>query len=79
MISEELIQRINELARKKKNEGLTPTELAEQQKLYKIYLAAIRQQVKSQLDASKIGPPDHVCDDSCCQHHEHSPGCNHKH
>ncbi len=45
-----MIKRINELAHKKKNTGLTPEELAEQQELYKLYLGNIRGQLKSQLD-----------------------------
>ena len=79
MITEDLVQRINELARKKKSEGLTPAEMAEQKKLYKIYLASIRKQVITQLDEVTIIPEDHVCDDSCCHHHEHGPDCNHDH
>ena len=51
MITPELLARINFLARKKKSEGLTPEELAEQKELYKIYLAAIRGQVTSLLDS----------------------------
>ena len=76
MITEEMVQRINELARKKKNEGLTLVEKAEQKKLYKVYLASIREQVKTQLDAVEIIPEDHVCDDNC-HHHHHGPDCNH--
>ncbi|AUS08934.1 DUF896 family protein [Laceyella sacchari] len=49
MIDQQLINRINELARKKKTVGLTELERKEQQKLYKIYLGAIRGQVKQQL------------------------------
>jgi len=83
MITEELVNRINELARKKKSEGLTPAEQAEQKKLYKIYLASIRQQVTTQLDAARVEPQDHVCGDQCgCghhDHHQHGPDCNHKH
>ena len=45
-----MIKRINELAHKKKSTGLTPEELAEQKELYKLYLANIRGQLKSQLD-----------------------------
>jgi len=78
MITEELVQRINELARKKKSVGLTFAEQAEQKRLYKIYLASIREQVKTQLDNAEIIPEDHVCDDTC-QHHHHGPGCNHDH
>lgn len=75
MITEEMVQRINELARKKKSEGLTLVEQAEQKKLYNIYLASIREQVKAQLDTVEIIPEGHVCDDNC--HHHHGPNCNH--
>ena len=34
MITKELLDRINFLARKKRNEGLSPEETAEQKKLY---------------------------------------------
>ena len=51
MISKEKIERINALARKKKAEGLTPEEKEEQQALRKEYLAAIRGNLKSQLDS----------------------------
>ena len=78
MITEELVQRINELACKKKSVGLTFAEQAEQKRLYKIYLASIREQVKTQLDNVEIIPEDHVCNDTC-QHHHHGPGCNHDH
>lgn len=50
MITPELLDRINELARKKRTVGLTEEELAEQKELYKIYLAAIRGQVTSLLE-----------------------------
>lgn len=49
MIDADLIQRINELARKKKEIGLTPQEKKEQEKLRQVYLEAIRGQVKQQL------------------------------
>lgn len=49
MITDELIARINELARKKKTSGLTDAEQKEQKKLYAIYLQGIRGQVKGQL------------------------------
>lgn len=51
MITPELLARINELARKKRTIGLMEEELAEQKKLYKIYLAEIRGQVTSLLDS----------------------------
>lgn len=49
-----LIERINELAKKKRTEGLSTEELTEQKELYKEYLALIRGQVKNHLDSIKI-------------------------
>lgn len=49
-----LIKRINELAHKKKTEGLTSEELMEQKKLYGIYLEGIRTQLKNQLDNIEV-------------------------
>ncbi len=49
-----LIARINELAHKKKAEGLTAEEQAEQKVLYKEYLAGIRGQLKAQLDNIEV-------------------------
>ena len=51
MITPELLARINELARKKRTVGLTQEELVEQKGLYKIYLAAIREQMTNLLDS----------------------------
>ena len=50
MISKEKIARINELAAKKKAEGLTEEETAEQAQLRKEYIAAIRARPKEHLD-----------------------------
>lgn len=44
------VDRINELAKKKKSIGLTDAEKAEQQKLYKEYLSAFRKNMEMQLD-----------------------------
>lgn len=44
------IDRINELAKKKKTVGLTDEELKEQQELYKIYLGNIRSNFKNTVD-----------------------------
>ncbi len=49
MIDQNLINRINELARKKKKEGLTTEEKVEQARLRQQYLQGIRGQVKQQL------------------------------
>lgn len=59
MLSKEKIDRINELARKKKAEGLTGGEIEEQQELRAAYLKAVRENLKSQLDAIEIISPDY--------------------
>ena len=41
-VSKEQLDRINELAHKKKTVGLTAAELAEQKELYKIFLEDFR-------------------------------------
>lgn len=53
-----LIKRINELAKKKREIGLTPDEQAEQKKLYKIYLGEIRTQFNSTLDNVSVKEKD---------------------
>ena len=50
MITKELLDRINFLARKKRTEGLSPEEISEQKRLYEIYLSLIRGQVTNLLD-----------------------------
>lgn len=54
MINQELIARINELAQKKRTQGLTEEEVKEQKKLYEIYLKAIRGQVKQHLSSIRF-------------------------
>lgn len=49
-MDETKIARINELARKSKAEGLNDAEKKEQQLLRQEFLAAVRQNLKSQLD-----------------------------
>ena len=49
-ITQGMIDRINELSRKKKAEGLTEEEQAEQKVLYKEYIAAWRNNVRAQLE-----------------------------
>ncbi|WP_027084799.1 DUF896 domain-containing protein [Cohnella panacarvi] len=48
---EKLIQRINELARKSKAEGLTEAEVAERDQLRKQYLTTFKQNFRQQLDS----------------------------
>ena len=57
-MEQDILKRINELAKKKKTTGLTEEELAEQKKLYKIYLGDIRQQFKSTLDNVSVKGED---------------------
>lgn len=52
------IERINELARKKKAGGLTPEETAEQAELRHEYLAEFRENMKAMLDNTVIQEPD---------------------
>ena len=51
---QEMIARINFLARKKRTEGLTEGELIEQKELYELYLGNIRAQVKQKLDSITV-------------------------
>ena len=44
------IARINELAKKAKAEGLTPEELAERDKLRRIYIDSVKANLVGQLD-----------------------------
>ncbi len=68
MITKELIQRINELARKKRAEGLTPEEIKEQQELRSLYLKGIRSQVVDALESKGI-KPGNKHDGACsCEH-----------
>ena len=57
-MDKQMIARINELAKKKKTVGLTPEELDEQKKLYKIYLGEIRQQFSQTLDNVSVEETD---------------------
>lgn len=54
MVSQEKINRINELARKKKAEGLTPDEAEEQAQLRQEYLEAFRASFRQQLEQIEI-------------------------
>ena len=52
------IDRINELARKAKAQGLTPEEEAERAQLRAEYIAAYRESLRGQLDSMVIQTPD---------------------
>ena len=57
-IDKKMIDRINKLARKSRETGLTPEEQKEQQKLRADYIAAFRGNLKKQLDNIDIVRPD---------------------
>lgn len=57
-MTEEKIQRINELYHKAKAEGLTETEKLEQSILRQEYIASVRNNFRSQLNAIDIVNPD---------------------
>ena len=54
----QVIARINELAKKAKTEGLTDEELAERDKLRRIYIDNVKASLTGQLDNTYIVYPD---------------------
>lgn len=53
-----VIARINELAKKAKTEGLNEEELAERDKLRRIYIDSVKASLVGQLDNTYIVRPD---------------------
>ena len=53
-MKQEHIDRINELARKAKSEGLSPEETEERDRLRKAYIADFRQSLQTHLDNTYI-------------------------
>ena len=58
MNMDEVIARINELAKKAKTEGLTEEETAERDKLRRIYIDSVVGNLKGQLENTTIVYPD---------------------
>ena len=58
MNMDEVIARINELAKKAKTEGLTDEELVERDKLRRIYIDSVKASLTGQLDNTYILRPD---------------------
>lgn len=54
----EVIARINTLAKKAKTEGLTPEELTERDKLRRIYIDSVKANLVGQLENTYIVDPD---------------------
>ena len=58
MDMDKVIERINELAKKAKAEGLTPEELTERDKLRRIYIDSVKASLTGHLDNTYIVRPD---------------------
>ena len=58
MQMDEVIARINALAKKAKTQGLTDEELAERDKLRRIYIDSVKASLVGQLDNTYIVRPD---------------------
>ena len=58
MSMDEVIARINELAKKAKAEGLTQEETVERDKLRRIYIDSVKASLTGQLDNTYILRPD---------------------
>jgi len=69
VITAEIIQRINELARKQREGQLTEEEKLEQAQLRRLYIDNIKEQIKQQLDATVVKKHPHNC--TCGCHHIH--------
>lgn len=73
MITKEMIERINQLSKKSKGEGLTEEEKLEQQELRKRYIEYIKGQVRQQLECIEFVEDKHECGH---EHHDHDSDCN---
>lgn len=58
MNMDQVIARINQLAKKAKTEGLNDEELAERDKLRRIYIDSVKASLTGQLDNTYIVRPD---------------------
>ena len=58
MKMDEVIARINELAKKAKAEGLTEEEIVERDKLRRIYIDSVKSNLVGQLENTYIVQPD---------------------
>lgn len=58
MNMDQVIARINELAKKAKTEGLSPKEISERDKLRRIYIDSVKASLTGQLDNTYIVYPD---------------------
>ncbi len=77
MITKELVDRINYLARKQRDGGLNDDERYEQKKLRELYLEGIRSQLVDALDSMGIKPKKKTGRHN--MGHQSGCGCNHCH
>lgn len=70
MVTQQTIERINELYRKSKAEGLTTAEAEEQKQLRTEYVQAFRDNLRGTLDTLKIQNPDGTIIDVKKRHDE---------
>lgn len=75
MITKEMIDRINLLAKKSKVEGLTDDEKQEQQVLRKKYIEYIKGQVRQQLESIEFIEDKHDCGHDHHHNHDHNCSC----
>lgn len=75
MITKELIERINCLARKQRDCGLTDVEQSEQAQLRRVYIDCIKGRVKDTLDRvefeDETPKAKSKCGCGCSGHHKH--------
>ncbi|SES62043.1 DUF896 domain-containing protein [Anaerobranca gottschalkii] len=81
MLSKEKIERINFLAKKQREQGLTAREKEEQQELRQEYIKTIKNQVKAALDNTKFidEKGNEIKVNHKYRHKSCGCGCGHKH
>lgn len=78
MVTKEMINRINELYKKQKNEGLTEEEKEEQKKLRSEYINAFKENLRGQLENIEVVSPEEY--EKRMKEHKHEHNCNcHEH
>lgn len=83
MVTKEQINRINELAKKQKEIGLTAEEKSEQEKLRRLYIDSFKENLRSQLKNIKLVTPEEYemqkKKDKCSCVHDHDHHHHHDH
>lgn len=83
MVTKEQINRINTLAKKQREIGLTEEEKTEQEKLRRIYIDSFKENLRSQLKNIKVVSPGEYeilkKEDKCSCGHDHHHHNDHDH